>query len=431
MAAAPFAPVATAELELERRLELRSPLGRRLGDYARARVLVRLHGRPLGLLEVELDRARDADALAAHAWRTLRGEIAEHLHSDGLPPAQSLTADGLHAREPPGCRRRRAQLLADAPYASVVVATRERPGDLQRCLDSLLRLDYPSFEIIVVDNAPRTDATIRLVADVRRSSRHVRYVREPRAGLAAAHNRGLSAARGEVVAFTDDDVVADREWLSELVASFRADRHVACVTGLIAAAELDTREQLWQEEYWGFDKGFVRRVIELDSDPSPLHPYATGRFGSGANMAFRTAVLRELGGFDPALGAGGPALGGDDLAAFFEIVAAGRRLVYEPAAIVYHRHRRDYTALRAQAYGYGVGLTAYLTRLLVERPQRLGPFVGRLPDGLAHALGAGSAKNARKRAEYPRELTWLERAGMAYGPFAYMRGRWERRALYR
>ena len=101
MAAAPFAPVATAELELERRLELRSPLGRRLGDYARARVLVRLHGRPLGLLEVELDRARDADALAAHAWRTLRGEIAEHLHSDGLPPAQSLTADGLHAREPP------------------------------------------------------------------------------------------------------------------------------------------------------------------------------------------------------------------------------------------------------------------------------------------------------------------------------------------
>jgi hypothetical protein len=105
--------------------------------------------------------------------------------------------------------------------------------------------------------------------------------------------------------------------------------------------------------------------------------------------------------------------------------------VYEPAAIVYHRHRRTYAALRAQAYGYGVGLTAYLTRLLVERPQRLGPFARRLPDGLAHALAPQSVKNARKRPHYPRELTWLERAGMAYGPFAYMRGRWERRALYR
>ena len=87
--------------------------------------------------------------------------------------------------------------------------------------------------------------------------------------------------------------------------------------------------------------------------------------------------------------------------------------------------------MRAQAYGYGVGLTAYLTRLLVERPQRAADFARRAPQGLAYALGSSSAKNVKKHPEYPRELTWLERRGMVYGPFAYVRGRWERRALYR
>src|SRR5438045_3006282 len=124
MDASTFAPVATVELELSRRLELRSPLGRSVDDYARARVLVRLHGRPLGLLELDVDRARDTEALAADVRRALGDEIADHLRADGLP-VQRLTADGLHAGELPACRRRRAELLADAPHASVVVATRE------------------------------------------------------------------------------------------------------------------------------------------------------------------------------------------------------------------------------------------------------------------------------------------------------------------
>jgi GT2 family glycosyltransferase len=429
-----FASVGTVELEVGQPLQLRSPLGRSLDDYRRVRALVRLHGRPLGLVDVDLAPGRrDGDALAAQVWTALRREIDDHLRDDGLPRAQTLREEGLAGPARPACRQRRARLLAEAPFASVIVATHERPDSLKLCLDALEALEYPAFELIVVDNAPQTEATARLVASARRSSDRIRYTREPLAGLAAAHNRGLAAASGEVVAFTDDDVVVDPLWLAELVAAFRTDETVACVTGLIAAAELDTQEQVWQEECWRFDKGFERRVFGLDSDPrgSPLHPYAAGGFGSGANMAFRTRVLRELGGFDPALGAGGPALGGDDLAAFFEILAAGYRLVYEPAAVVYHRHRRDYAALRAQAYGYGVGLTAYLTRLLVERPQRLAGFARRAPRGLAHALDGRSPKNAGKRQAYPRELTWLERRGMVYGPFAYVRGRWERRALYR
>jgi GT2 family glycosyltransferase len=429
-----FTPTGTAVVELSEPLELRSPVGRSLDDYRCVRALVRLHGRPLGVVDLDLAPGeRDGDALAKQVWAALRHEIRDHLRRDGLPSAQAPGAQGLPGPALPACRQRRARLLADAPFASVVVATHERPESLRICLDALEALEYPAFEVIVVDNAPRTAATAELVARVRGSSDRIRYTREPRAGLAAAHNRGLVAANGEIVAFTDDDVVVDPDWLAELVAALRADERVACATGLIVASELETREQVWQDAYWRFDKGFERHVFDLHSDPrhSALHPYAVGGFGSGANMAFRTSVLRELGGFDPALGAGGPAFGGDDLAAFFDVIAAGHRLVYEPAAVVYHRHRKDYAALRAQAYGYGVGLTAYLTRLLVERPQRVADLARRAPQGLAYALGPRSPKNAKKHPEYPRELTWLERRGMVYGPFAYVRGRWERRALYR
>ena len=140
-------------------------------------------------------------------------------------------------------------------------------------------------------------------------------------------------------------------------------------------------------------------------------------------MAFSTAALRAIGGFDPALGAGSLAMGGDDLAAFFQVVTHGYRLVYEPSAILYHWHRRDYAGLRRQAYGYGVGLTAYLTKTIVDQPSRLLDFVIRMPQGLAYVFSDKSPKNAKKLGDYPHELTTIERRGMLYGPIAYLRSR--------
>ncbi|BFO14368.1 hypothetical protein SHKM778_07560 [Streptomyces sp. KM77-8] len=95
----------------------------------------------------------------------------------------------------------------EPPYASVVVATRERAGQLARALDSLLAQDHPRFEVVVVDNAPVSGDTRELVR--RTYGERVRYLCEPVPGLAVAHNTGLAHTRGEVVAFTDDDVVAD------------------------------------------------------------------------------------------------------------------------------------------------------------------------------------------------------------------------------
>jgi GT2 family glycosyltransferase len=315
---------------------------------------------------------------------------------------------------------------AEAPFVSMIVATRDRTASLAACLDSLLTLDYPNnYEIIVVDNAPRTSATANFIRQTYGDSARVRYVREERPGLAVAHNRGLLEVKAPLVAFTDDDVRVDRLWLTELVKAFAVAENVACVTGMIYPAELETQAQRWFEQYGGFNKGLIRRIFDLAENrpKNPLYPYTAGIFGSGANMAFKTAVLREIGGFDPALGTGTATLGGDDLAVFFEIIIRGYKLVYEPAAMAYHRHRREYAGLRRQIYGYGVGLTAYLTKCLLDRPELLLDFAVRVPYGLVYLFSPHSPKNRKKSAGYPAELTWIERWGMVYGPLAYLRSR--------
>jgi glycosyltransferase involved in cell wall biosynthesis len=309
------------------------------------------------------------------------------------------------------------------PRASVIVATRERSASLSRCLDSLLALDYPDYEVVVVDNAPVTDATERLIAV--RYAREVRYVVERRRGLAAAHNCGIAMARGEIVAFTDDDVVADGRWLLELASAFEWATDIACVTGMICPAELETPAQVWSEARWGLGKGPTSRIFRTSDRPRPgsMFPFAAGQFGSGANMAFRTDVLRKLGGFDPALGTGTPSRGGDDLAAFFGVIAAGYALAYASGAVVHHWHRRDYASLRRQAYGYGAGLTAYLTKTVADDPRRLAGLAAGAPAGLVHLLSPRSVRNARTPRDYPGELRRRELLGMLGGPRGYLRVR--------
>jgi cellulose synthase/poly-beta-1,6-N-acetylglucosamine synthase-like glycosyltransferase len=272
---------------------------------------------------------------------------------------------------------------------------------------------------VVVDNAPATDATASLVGN--RADGNLCYVREPRRGLAAAHNCGLERARGAIVAFTDDDVILDRKWLTEISRGFRAAPDVACVTGLIMPAELQTQAQLMLETHGHFSKGFEQRVANCGTHrpADPLFPFTTGKLGSGANMAFCTDRLRELGGFDPAIGTGTTARGGDDLAAFFSVLAAGYSLVYQPTALAWHHHRRDLESLSNQAYGYGVGLGAYLTSALAGHPAMVGQALRLAPAGLRYAFHPASPRNARVGSSWPRELVWRERRGLALGPLAY------------
>lgn len=375
--------------------------------------LVRFRGRPVGTVLVNVpDGAEPADVLVA-AFR------AQYRERGQRPPA------AVGSSGPP-------------PRTTVVVATRERVDRLGRALDSVLAQDHPDFRVVVVDNAPVTTATRDLVDEV--YAGRVTYVHEPVPGLAVAHNRGVAATDSPVVAFTDDDVVADPHWLSALTAPFAADPRTACATGLILPARLTTPAQVLLESHGGFAKGFAPRLYDPAAPPAdePLFPFTAGSFGSGANMAFRTSALRAIGGFDPATGTGTPARGGDDLYAFVRILAAGHRLRYTPDALVWHHHRETWQDLRNQAYGYGAGLTAYLTAVLCRRPSLLPTLLAKLPRGLAHAraitahrpgeTGPGApGTHGTHTHPWPRSLSRLERRGMLYGPLGYARARWGRR----
>jgi GT2 family glycosyltransferase len=349
------APVTVAEIELTEpvtvtHMSIAAPAEH--GRPSQALVLVRLHAVPMGTIVVDAPAGTvDASSCTAAAWASLGTSLRSHLASDGWPADRPASLPA--GADVPRCQRDVPP--AEPPLISVVVATRERPRSLAVCLDSLSRMDYPDYEVVVVDNAPATDATASLVA--KRAGESLCYVREPRRGLAAAHNCGLERASGPIVAFTDDDVILDRRWLTEISRGFRAAPGVACVTGLIMPAELQAQAQLLLETHGHFGKGFEQRVVDCGTHrpADPLFPFTTGRLGSGANMAFRTDRLRELGGFDPATGTGTTARGGDDLAAFFSVLAAGYALVYQPTALAWHHHRRDLESLstRCTATAWG------------------------------------------------------------------------------
>jgi GT2 family glycosyltransferase len=397
--------------------------------YAAVQVLVRLHGQPLGVVRIPLPaEGLTAEQHAAAIAAQLGTSIEAHLEQDGLPQPATVTAQG--SRWSGRCAVRQAA-PAMAPPATVIVPTCGRPQVLRRCLEALTSLEYPDYEVLVVDNTPHLPGTDQVVAEYAARDRRVRYVAEPRRGASNARNRGLTEARGQIVAFADDDVLVDPGWLKALAAGFLDDQ-VAGVTGLVLATELETPAQLLIEQYGGYGKGCLRQRfdqtgVETEQDgrsrrveaASDLYPYSPGVFGSGANMAFRTDFLRRLGGFDPRLGPGATALSGEDIDVLLRVVLDGRAIVYNPAAVVWHRHKRELRALRRTMYAYGVGLSAVITKTLLANPTDRRELLRRLPHGIAYALDPRSGKNSRKTESYPSSLTVLELLGMAMGPLHY------------
>jgi glycosyltransferase involved in cell wall biosynthesis len=429
-----FIPTQIVEVELSQVLPAIPVLKDRAGQlYRKALCIVRLHSQPLGVVELALANGTlNARALAQSIWQTLGEQVNTHLLQDGLAPVSGLGEQGISTSITPACQEERERSLANAPFASVIVATRNRPELLQRCLKALLALRYPHYEIIVVDNAPSTTATADLIERAYGHTPQVRYVREDRQGLSHARNRGIQEARGEILAITDDDVVVDANWLLALAHGLQVSEKVVCVSGLVLPMELETRAQGWFEQYGGYSKGFTRRLFDVGEHhpKTPLFPYAAGQLGTGANIAFKAAHLRAMGGFDPALGAGTLARGGEDLFIFFQTIMQGHTIVYEPAALLYHPHHRDYTGLCKQMYSYGMGLTAYLTKSVLDQPILLFDLIKKLPYGTFFIFSSRSPKNGHKSTSYPKELTRLERLGMLYGPLAYLRSRWALRRAH-
>jgi GT2 family glycosyltransferase len=299
------------------------------------------------------------------------------------------------------------------PSVSVVLATAGRAQLAARCVRAVLATGYPGLEVVVVDN--RAGAPDPALVELAGTDERIRYLRQPTPGASLARNTGARAATGELLAFTDDDAVVDGHWLTAAVAELAATG-AECVTGLVMPLALETRAQVWFEEFGGFGKGYRRRVFGPDTPPpTPLYPLSPGIYGSGNNMVWRRAAFEGVGGFDERLGPGRRTRAGEDLDLFVRLVTGGGTIAYTPHALVWHEHRGSLAELRGQLRGYGTGLAATVL-LHALRPGGAIQIARRLPAGLRRLLDPRSDRNAERGADFPRALVVSELAGMLRAP---------------
>jgi len=283
--------------------------------------------------------------------------------------------------------------LAITPKVSIVVAAYNAEATLARCVDSLKRLNYPNYEIVVVDDGS-TDSTAEIAEHA-----GVRPIRLAHRGLGEARNAGIKAAQGELIAFIDADAEADRDWLYHLVETM--NRRGAAAAGgpnfpplpksLIAAAAAAA-------------PGAPREVRESEEQLAQI---------CGCNMMVAKSVLDRIGGFDPAFTAAG-----DDVDLSWRLLERNESLAYAPGAVVIHERRQTLRAYLAQQRGYGRGEAILFRRY----PRRRRDFLygtgwtwpwsarGRIYYG---ALGRGlfqaiySSGSASWLTEVPLTFPWL------------------------
>lgn len=383
-------------------LDLSQPMRDLIGlvGCSKALVIARWRRLPLGRLVMEVHGGRiRAEDLCWAASRELGSLMIPHVVRDLL----GMRRDGVNGLVHPSC--------------SVIICTRDRTEDLRRCLDGLLATVGADVEVLVVDNAPSDGQTATLVARY-----PVRYVREPRPGLSWARDCGARAASGEVLAYIDDDVVVEPGWLEALLESFR-DPTVAAVSGLVMPLEMETASQELFEHHQGFwRRGFMRREASAVS----LSPLGAGALGAGACMAFRRRLVTDLGFFRVELGAGTPARAGEETYALYRLMSLGYRIVYHPAAMVWHRHRQTTEALQRTLSGYTTGVFVMLLRCLLAHGELSALATGWRWFAQHHVRQLW--RGLRRRADaQPLWMTWAEILGALAAPAAYVTSRWRER----
>jgi len=418
----PFAVIDVDVADLLPSVEALDDKGRRRTE---AWVTVRAFTEPLAQVIVPIPASgippqELAAALTAAAGDVIEARLTEaHIAWKGKVPIVGV----IPQRTPPFLNSR-AKVLANAPAITAVVCTRGRPLGLRRCLESLSAQQYPDFEVLIVDNAPIDDTNRVIVAGLSGTCT-MRYVVEPRPGLSWARNCSVELAGSDIIAWLDDDEVADPHWLAEIARAYFDHPAAGAVAGLVLPAEVETPAQGWFEQYGGHSKGRGFRAAVFSPATahvqSPLYPLPC--FGTGANMSFRKDAIESIGRFDLALGAGTRSLAGEDTLAFSEYLYQGGTMVYQPSALTRHYHRRNLPELEHQFLGLGSGLSAFYTSIIARHPRvlfDLARLVGRASHDLIHP---GQTRLAGIGRDFPRSLLRARRRGLASGPFMYLRAR--------
>src|SRR5208337_2332649 len=214
------------------------------------------------------------------------------------------------------------------PAISVVVCTYNGHRTIRDCLEGLKKVDYPNFEVIVVNDGS-TDGTETIANEY-----GFKVISIPNGGLSNARNVGMRTANGEIIAYTDDDAVPDPHWLTYLAATFLTTDHVGVGGPNIPPVDDDAKAE-----------------CVANSPGGPIHVLLTDQQAEhipGCNMAFRKAALEAIGGFDPQF-----RIAGDDVDLCWRILDRGWTLGFNPAAMVWHHRRNSIKSYWKQQLNYG------------------------------------------------------------------------------
>ena len=219
--------------------------------------------------------------------------------------------------------------LRRVPRVSVIVCSYNGGSTLGACLDSLGQLDYPDYEVILVDDGS-TDDTAAIAARFP----SVRYIRQPNQGLSQARNTGAAAATGEILAYTDSDCMADRDWLYYLVSTLLSGNFAG-----VGGPNIPPPAQNWVQACVAASPGGPSHVLLTDTIAEHI---------PGCNMAWYRWAFTSVGGFDPDYHKAG-----DDVDFCWRVQQTGCEIAFSPTAVVWHHRRFTLKGFQRQQEGYG------------------------------------------------------------------------------
>jgi glycosyltransferase involved in cell wall biosynthesis len=245
-------------------------------------------------------------------------------------------------------------MVENFPRVSIIIPSRNGQTTIGKCLTSLLSLDYPDFEIIVINDGS-TDATAKIAAEFAAKDSRVMLLATAGVGPSAARNLGIAVASGAYFAFTDDDCIADRAWLRELLSGFGNDiAEVKKIAGVGGDQLSPADESSFGRTLTGFLKvvGFVADYVKTDSDDDAVR-YT--QHNPTCNVMYRRDVVKGTTGFKEGLWPG------EDVEFDRRLTLSGYRHRYNPRAIVYHYRPADIKKFWRMMFSYG-RVQAYLVR---------------------------------------------------------------------
>ena len=296
------------------------------------------------------------------------------------------------------------------PSVSIVLCTHGLRPSLARCLDSLLDQGCQRCEILLVLNGD-PDPTLHQAL----TRYPIRILNEPRRGVCVARNHAIPRARGDILAFVDDDIAASPEWLHALLKGFE-DPAVACVTGRVIPVGLGPLSAERQARYFNCERVLSSWTLDT-SDSDCWQKALEGPAGFGCNMAFRRAFLENYSLFPEDLGAGSLIGSNDEPYMFVQVLRHGFRILHAPSAVVTHFFEEDDAIRKQRARQLHAAGVAFALKLIAEQDE--------LRWATAKWLMRAVAKRARRilglegsLSETSEPLRPLEKIG------AYLHGFW-------